>query len=363
MSRKLCFTCLWKSSFHLPQIRNGKMQVPESVRLHNTIGGFTTFLSWIGQAAGIDDPNPFFFRNGGLVGMPIADDVDAAGYGLLHKIIRAHGDIIGMAMRHPNLVFINEKLQFPRQLRKEIIVSRHHLDRTGHRLRQGILAPLNVAAMNHHVRAVHRHDLKIIFIPSMGVTHNNDLHLCSPFLNRYAILMLHFAFINRQVLINLAKLFLHEAQRLTSMADLILLLLREFSRMLSVGGIKENGIIAKTVAALLFITDSALNCGLRNDFTPIRKLCGNGTGKARRPSRVADAPCPELRPCTARSSEDRPAGCAAEGKYARRRQGEIPPRRARLRGMRAQAPQAYTGAQSPASKGPCLPSFLPVFIR
>ena len=118
------------SAHHASQIIQMIMRFPVLVQLHQNIGRPPSFLPWKRQASGIDRRYLSADLDHRPVGMAEHNDVNAPGYRLFLQNRIPHGNIVVMPMRQPYFILSDAEFFFSGKPRKEIIIARHHLNRT-----------------------------------------------------------------------------------------------------------------------------------------------------------------------------------------------------------------------------------------
>ena len=124
-------------------------------------------------------------------------------------------------MSHPYLIGSDIQGDLSGQIQKKSLFPQNDINRAFCSRRKGILTPLRITAVDHHVRMVHLQYFEIILILFMGITYD-------------------------QYFIFLQFLF-HQLQCLTSVTDLVLLFFCQLRRSLAEFRYVKNRIITESV--------------------------------------------------------------------------------------------------------------------
>ena len=87
------------------------------------------------------------------------------------------GDIIIMSMSHPYLIGSDIQGDLSGKIRKKIVIPQHNIYRAFCSSRQGILTPLRITAVDHHIRMMHFQHFEIILVLFMGITYDQYFHI------------------------------------------------------------------------------------------------------------------------------------------------------------------------------------------
>ena len=171
----VCTTCFTPEP--LSQICNGKMYFFLSIDLHNGIRRLTSFLSWIRQASGIHRDDIVIDIDHRAVCMSIQYNIHTTINGFFFDRLIPHGDIIIMSMSHPYLIGSDIQGDLSGKIRKKIVIPQHNIYRAFCSSRQGILTPLRITAVDHHIRMMHFQHFEIILVLFMGITYDQYFHI------------------------------------------------------------------------------------------------------------------------------------------------------------------------------------------
>ena len=82
-----------------------------------------------------------------------------------------------MSMSHPYLIGSDIQGDLSGKIRKKIVIPQHNIYRAFCSSRQGILTPLRITAVDHHIRMMHFQHFEIILVLFMGITYDQYFHI------------------------------------------------------------------------------------------------------------------------------------------------------------------------------------------